>query len=59
LEEGKGERFENIFEKLIHAKFQLFNTFLTFFKKISGFFRKPLKRIPKNSKFEYAISYLN
>jgi hypothetical protein len=26
----KGESFENIIEKLIHAKFQLFNTFLTF-----------------------------
>jgi hypothetical protein len=32
---------------------------LIFFKKISGFFRKPLKRISKNSKLEYAISYLN
>jgi hypothetical protein len=26
----EGESFENIIKKLIHAKFQLFNTFLTF-----------------------------
>jgi hypothetical protein len=55
----KGENFENIIEKLIRAKFQLFTTFLTFFKKISEFFRKPLKGISKNSEFEYAIPYLN
>jgi hypothetical protein len=40
----KGESFEKIFEKLIHAKFQLFNTFLTFFQENIRIFRKPLKR---------------
>jgi hypothetical protein len=55
----KAESFENIIEKLIHAKFQLFNTFLIFLKKISEFFRETLKRISKNSKFENTISYLN
>jgi hypothetical protein len=31
--------------------------FLTIFEKISGFFRKTLKQIPKNSKPEYLILY--
>jgi hypothetical protein len=31
--------------------------YLTFFQKISEFFRKTLKRISKNCKFEYAIIF--
>jgi hypothetical protein len=38
---------------------QNFSSSTHFLKKITGFFRKPLKRISIKSKFEYAISYLN
>jgi hypothetical protein len=54
-----GESFENIIEKLIYAKFQLFNTFLTFFQENINFFQETTKANSKKSKFEYAISYLN
>jgi hypothetical protein len=45
--------------KHVHAKFQ-FSSFnpdrlRQILKKILGFFRKTLKRIPKNSKSEYAV----
>jgi hypothetical protein len=54
---------EKALKKLLKSSFmQNFRSsthFWHFLKKISRFFRKPLKRISKNYKFEYAISYLN
>jgi hypothetical protein len=51
---------EKALKTLLKSSFmQNFSSSTHFFKKISRFFRKPRKRISKNSKFEYAISYLN
>jgi hypothetical protein len=54
----KGESFENLIENSCKIS-SLPHIFDNFSKKISGFFRKPLQRFSKNSKFEYAVSYLN
>jgi hypothetical protein len=65
---GSGSFYQKSFRFTVHPtlfrssfmqNFSSSTHFWHFLKKISGFFRKPLKRISKNSKFDYAILYLN
>jgi hypothetical protein len=51
----KAESFENISEKLIHAKFQLFNTFLTFSQENIWIFQETTKANFKNMSMQFIL----
>jgi hypothetical protein len=54
----KEKALKTLFKSSFMQNFSPWTHFWNLFKKISGFFRKPLQRISKYSKFEYATLYL-